>query len=260
MLEINENMIVEAFREEDIIIYNFKYDNEDKTCAQFKVVGLPNWLFGLWLQADNTIDCFVQHELFINKFKPSNGDFNVKIKCYDDHVSVFNVAWYIDFMRKHEAIFFVCGDDITEINGKSERWYKRKMKKEIKKELNYKKKTKEMPDKLKFWFNIGAGFGILSAIYRPDRFNCKEYEHLNDYWYILPHNKLGVLFAKKLKKKIENYFVGCIWTYKNELEWKVAALECYLTEDGEETEEDILEDCNKENMEAVAAGELRLYE
>ena len=260
MLEINEKYFIDEAMADNIEIYDFKYETDDKTCVQFKVKGLSDWLFGAWLQADNTIDCFVQHELFIDKFKPSHGYFNVKIKCYDNYMDFSYVKSYINFMREHEAIFFVSEGELLSINGKSERWYKRKMKKEIKYALDYQKKIKEMPDKLKFWFNIGAGFGLLSAIYRPDNINDGEYAHLNDVWYVLPHNKLGLLFTNWLCKKNNYCFCGNILEYKNELEWKVAALECYLTEDGEETEEDILKDCNKEIADLVAAGKLELYE
>ena len=221
----------EYFEFYDIIFSNgyFLFEGEEDSVIQFKIKGLDNWLFGAWIEEDEKdkkyLDVFCQHEMFIDKFKPSRGDFDIKVRYYEDDSTVqqdfkfdtFELENALGFMKEHEAIFFWRGDYpysyIPEWKAKLE------MAKTVLQEKNHQKRTEKTYKLIQNTIKLACKLKIFQTMYDKDSLN-EEPCHINDVYYIYVSNILAKIIVKYLQHKKRRVFdLGYICVYDNKAVW-----------------------------------------
>lgn len=214
-----EKFVEELKNQENIDIYDVEYleeywgDEKDKR-MHFRIKGLKNWLWGVWLvdtednQYGYELHVFCQYDRFVDKFKPGRGDFNIKIAPgyeYNDNgekylsLDLWELGRAINFMKEHEAMAFCYGDDITKYNG--ELWAKWYMFKTIARDIWYDWSQERIQKKLHRWAAIFSYIKCIKVIFTPDELN--EGEHINDEWFVYPCNKFGKWIAISMNKMIK---------------------------------------------------------
>lgn len=209
----------------------FIFDMEENSIMHFEIAEIPNYLFGAWLGYDKEkdkiyIDFFCQHKLYIDKFKPSRGDFNIRVYIgkKDRDIEYKNIYFYelenmINFMYKHEALFFCCGDDIT--NYIPEWKAKIKMFNTIMNTKRYNRNKRKTFKTICLTLKKLKKQGYIDYYYMPDYYNrdknSDEWEpHCNDRWIVLTLNKKGKRILKKLKSlKNKHLALGNLVIYDN---------------------------------------------
>lgn len=221
----------EHFEFYDIIFSNgyFLFEGDEDSVIQFKIKGLDNWLFGVWIKEDEKdkkyLDVFCQHEMFIDKFKPSRGDFDIKVRYYEDDGTVqqdfkfdtFELENALEFMKEHEAIFFWRGDDpyryIPEWKAKLE------MAKTILQEKSYQKGAEKTYRLIQNTIKLAYKLKIFQTMYDKDSLN-EEFCHINDVYYIYASNIFAKIIVKYLQHKKRKFFdLGYICVYDNKAVW-----------------------------------------
>ena len=107
-------------KELNLEFYNINFadgyivEHGKNSVVDFKIKGLDGWIFGAWIleneQKEKYLQVFCQYEMFIDKFKPSRGDFNIKVTYRDREFDIFELSEALEFMQNHEAVFF-CRQD-----------------------------------------------------------------------------------------------------------------------------------------------------
>lgn len=214
-------------KELNLELYNINFadgyivDHGKNSVVDFKIKGLDGWIFGAWIleneQKEKYLQVFCQYEMFIDKFKPSRGDFNIKVTYRDREFDIFELSEALEFMQNHEAVFFCRQDNpyyyISEWRAKL------RMKKCILDEKKYLKKRKRIYKLIQNSIKWAYKFKIFQTMYDKDRFNG-ESSHINDIYYIYTTNKLAKIIVKYLQHEIRKVFdLGCIWDYDNKAVW-----------------------------------------
>ena len=231
-------------------LYDYELNEDDDSILIFRIKELDNWLFGAWITDTEKyheddgqnfyITVFCQPIDFVDKFKPSRGWFSIDVYAEVKEGKLEYGLWeldnYLNFMIKHEAIFFCCEDDITYTYEKPLWKYKRIMKKEIKQERKIKENRRKQRIKNIKLLKILSTFNFISLGFRPDDLNWDnniiDSRHINDAWYAYPHNKIGNFFLKRIKKSFGKYFLdGYLTISDNRLDWLLDCLESYIPED-----------------------------
>ena len=100
----------------------FIFDKGENGVIHFNVKGLHGWKFGMWLETDAeklkndngqdypAVQFFCQHELNINKFKPSRSFFSVDLSLSeiedDDTWSLYEIATILRMIKAHPFVSF----------------------------------------------------------------------------------------------------------------------------------------------------------
>ena len=210
--------VEELKEQENIDIYDVEFleeywgEEKDKR-MHFKVKGLKNWKWGAWLTETEEnpygykFEVFCQYERFIYKFKPSRGIFSIEILPvyeYNENgekymtIDLWELARIINFIKKHSAMAYCYGDNITKYNG--EWWARWHMFRDVSFDMWYDWSRKAC---YRLSHAIAATFSFLrcmKVIYCPDRWN--DTGNVNDDWIIYPINKIGRFAANRIKKLI----------------------------------------------------------
>lgn len=107
----------------------FIFDKGENGVIHFNVKGLHGWKFGMWLETDAeklknengkdypAVQFFCQHELNIDKFKPSRSFFSVDLSLSDieaeDIYSFYEIRSILKMIKRHPFVSFAmdgCGD------------------------------------------------------------------------------------------------------------------------------------------------------
>ena len=255
---------IEQLRTElNLTIYNYhmpEYE-EDEPYLSFRIKEINDYLFGAWIYDKEIyskddgknfyIKFFCQHIDFVDKFKPSRGCFCLEVTAEERDGKLdywlLEIENCLNWIKKHKGTFFFCEDDIWTVKH-TELYYRLKMHKEVKQEEKRKEKQRAARLEIERLSKIAATLDWISAAYRPDTLNDEnkgEYKHINDTWYILPHNKIGKAIANRLKKIDKKYnYIGHLEICDNELDWRLAATETYIKDEIMKsiTQEDINEE------------------
>lgn len=213
--------------------------------VDFKIKGLDGWIFGAWIleneQKERYLQVFCQYEMFIDKFKPSRGDFNIKVTYRDREFDIFELSEALEFMQNHEAVFF-CRQD-NHYYYISEWRAKLRMRKRILDENKYLKKQKRIYKLIQNTIKWAYKFKIFQTMYDKDRLN-EEPCHINDIYYIYTTNKLAKIIVKYLQHEIQKVFdLGCIWDYDNKAVW-MAEYNDMIYDIPPSTNEEIVAECS----------------
>ena len=226
-------------------IDGYMVDSGEDSVVDFKIKGLDGWLFGAWIQKDEQgetyLQVFCQYEMFIDKFKPSRGDFNIKVTYRNGEFNIFEVSEALEFMQNHEAIFFCRRDNpyyyIPEWRAKL------RMKKCILDEKKYLKTKERIYKLIQYTIKWAYKLKIFQTMYDKDILN-EELYHINDVYYIYTTNKLAKIIVKYLKREIEKVFdLGYIWDYDNKAVW-MAEYNGMVYDTPPSTKEEIIAECS----------------
>lgn len=214
-------------KELNLEFYNINFadgymvDHGENSVIDFKIKGLDAWIFGAWIleneQKEKYLQVFCQYEMFIDKFKPSRGDFNIKVTYRDREFDIFELSEALEFMKEHEAIFFWRGDDpyryIPEWKAKLE------MAKTISQEKSYQKGTEKTYRLIQNTIKLAYKLKIFQTMYDKDSLN-ETFCHINDVYYIYAPNLFGKILSRYLCHKINKFYdLGNIWVYDNRAVW-----------------------------------------
>lgn len=221
------------------------FEEEKDSVVQFKIKELKNWLFGAWIlkneQKEKYLQVFCQYELFIDKFKPSRGDFNIKVTYRDREFDIFELSQALEFMQNHEAVFF-CNNS-NPYHYIPEWRAKLRMHRTIRIEKKYRKQQKNTYKLIQKAIKIAAKLKIFQTMYSKDQFN-EEPSHINDIYYIYTTNKLAKIIVKYLQHEIQKFFsLGCIWDYNNKAVW-MAEYNGMRYDEPPATKEEIAAECS----------------
>ena len=236
----------ENFQFYDINFHNgyFLFEGDEDSIIDFKIKGLDSWLFGAWVckneHKDKYLQVFCQYEMFIDKFKPSRGDFSIAVNYNRDDFDTFEFEEAINFMMKHEAVFFCSNDNpyfyIPEWKAKL------KMCRAIRAERKYQKQLEKTYKLIQKTIKIAAKLKIFQTMYSKDQLN-KEPSHINDIYYVYTPNKLAKIIVKYLQYKKSRFFsLGSIWDYSNKAVW-MAEYNGMKYDIEPKTKEEIEEEC-----------------
>lgn len=228
---------------DEIFSDGYFFEDEKDSVVQFKIKELRNWLFGVWIYGgkEKYLQVFCQYELFIDKFKPSRGDFNIKVTYRDREFDIFELSEALKFMQNHEAVFFCRQNNpyyyIPEWRAKL------RMKKCILDEKKYLKKQKRIYKLIQNTIKWACKLKIFQTMYSKDQFN-EEPSHINDIYYIYTTNKLAKIIVKYLQHEIQKVFsLGCIWDYNNKAVW-MAEYNGMRYDEPPATKEEIATECS----------------
>lgn len=214
-------------KELNLEFYNINFadgyivDHGKNSVVDFKIKGLDGWIFGAWIleneQKEKYLQVFCQYEMFVDKFKPSRGDFNIKVTYRDREFDIVELSEALEFMQNHEAVFFCRQNNpyyyISEWRAKL------RMRKRILDKNKYLKKQKRIYKLIQNTIKWAYKFKIFQTMYDKDRLN-EEPCHINDIYYIYTTNKLAKIIVKYLQHEIQKVFdLGCIWDYDNKAVW-----------------------------------------
>lgn len=214
-------------KELNLEFYNINFadgymvDHGENSVIDFKIKGLDAWIFGAWIleneQKEKYLQVFCQYEMFIDKFKPSRGDFNIKVTYRDREFDIFELSEALEFMKEHEAIFFWRGDYpyryIPEWKAKLE------MAKTISQEKSYQKGAEKTYRLIQNTIKLAYKLKIFQTMYDKDSLN-ETFCHINDVYYIYAPNLFGKILSRYLCHKINKFYdLGNIWVYDNRAVW-----------------------------------------
>ena len=210
-------------------------DDESKNCnISFKIRGLKRWTFGAWMMnppkdsdAPFILKVFCQPTLFLDKFKPSRGWFDLtvypvmyigKIATHVPYFELYELEDYLHFMKKHESIFFTCESSITNFDSKIYcSWY---MFKSYMQEYYHIWHRKFLHKRMMQYSALGSKLGLIKVAYEKDYFN--EEEHINDYFYVYYKNMFGKIIARHiLSMSRKDYFLGTVRIENSIVKWKL---------------------------------------
>lgn len=238
-------------KELNLEFYNINFangymiDHDEDSVVNFKIKGLDGWIFGAWIleneQKEKYLQVFCQYEMFIDKFKPSRGDFNIKVTYRDGEFDIFELSEALEFMQNHEAVFFCRQNNpyyyISEWRAKL------RMKEHILDKNKYLKTQKRIYKLIQNTIKWACKLKIFQTMYYKDELN-KEPCHINDIYYIYTTNKLAKIIVKYLQHEIQKVFdLGCIWDYNNKAVW-MAEYNNMRYDTPPATEEDIETECS----------------
>lgn len=238
-------------KELNLEFYNINFadgyivDHEKNSVVDFKIKGLDGWIFGTWIleneQKEKYLQVFCQYEMFIDKFKPSRGDFNIKVTYRDKEFDIFELSEALEFMQNHEAVFFCRRNDpyyyISEWRAKL------RMRKYILDKNKYLKKQKRIYKLIQNTIKWAYKFKIFQTMYDKDKLNEEPY-HINDIYYIYTTNKLAKIIVKYLQHEIQKVFdLGDIWDYDNKAVW-MAGYNDMIYDEPPVTKEEIETECS----------------
>lgn len=214
-------------KELNLEFYNINFadgymvDHGENSVIDFKIKGLDAWIFGAWIleneQKEKYLQVFCQYEMFIDKFKPSRGDFNIKVTYRDREFDIFELSEALEFMQNHEAIFFCRQNNpyyyISEWKAKI------KMVKCVSREKRYQRNKVKTYELIQNTIKWAYKFKIFQTMYDKDCLNNK-YCHINDIYYMYAPNLFGKILSKYLCHKINKFYdLGNIWVYDNRAVW-----------------------------------------
>lgn len=230
---------------DEIFSDGYFFENEKDSVVQFKIKELRNWLFGAWIleneKKEKYLQVFCQYEMFIDKFKPSRGDFNIKVTYRDREFDIFELSQALEFMQNHEAVFF-CNNS-NPYHYIPEWRAKLKMYRTIRVEKKYRKQQKNTYKLIQKTIKIATKLRIFQTMYDKDRLN-EEPCHINDIYYIYAPNLLGRILSKYLQHRINKFYdLGDIWVYDNKAVW-MAGYNGMLYDEPPSTTEEIATECS----------------
>lgn len=259
LTELNE----EGFETYDVNFGDgyFIFSMGDNSVMHFKIKGLKRWLFGAWItygkecpnNAPFVIQVFCQPILFLDKFKPSRGYFSVdvtpnmfiggNIAHEPPYFTLYELIDYLNFMKKHEAVFFCCESDITRFDSVIK--CKFRMFRDYIKHYYDNWHRKQLYNKMQFYIRLGGKLNLISTAYDRDRLN--ENKHINDYYHIYARNSIGNILAKHIKKlNDKDYDLGTVYIYNVICDWMAGYNNHYYTEDVHSfTEQQIQKEINE---------------
>ncbi len=223
----------------------YLFEEEEDSVVQFKIKELKNWLFGAWIlkneQKEKYLLVFCQYELFIDKFKPSRGNFDIKVTYRDKEFNIFELSEALEFMQDHEAIFFCRQDNpyyyISEWRAKL------KMHRTIRIEKKYRKQQKNTYKLIQKAIKIAAKLKIFQTMYDKDDFNGENC-HINDIYYIYTPNLLSRILSRYLQHRVNKFYdLGNIWIYNNKAVW-MAEYNGMRYDEPPSTKEEIAAECS----------------
>ena len=244
----------ENFQFYDINFHNgyFLFEGDEDSIIDFKIKGLDSWLFGAWVckdeHEDKYLQVFCQYEMFIDKFKPSRGDFSIAVNYNKGAVELVvclesecNCSGSFLFSRPVFSSVFFCSNDnpyfyIPEWKAKL------KMCRAIRVERKYQKQLEKTYKLIQKTIKIAAKLKIFQTMYSKDQLN-KEPSHINDIYYVYTPNKLAKIIVKYLQYKKSRFFsLGSIWDYSNKAVW-MAEYNGMKYDIEPKTKEEIEEEC-----------------
>lgn len=238
-------------KELNLEFYNINFadgyiiDHGEDSVVNFKIKGLDGWIFGAWIleneQKEKYLQVFCQYEMFIDKFKPSRGDFNIKVTYKNGEFNIFELGEALEFMQNHEAVFFCRQNNpyyyISEWRAKL------RMKEFILDKNKYLKTQKRIYKLIQNTIKWACKLKIFQTMYYKDELNEEPY-HINDIYYIYTTNKLAKIIVKYLQHKIQKVFdLGYIWDYDNKAVW-MAEYNGMIYDTPPSTSEEIAAECS----------------
>lgn len=214
-------------KELNLEFYNINFadgymvDHGENSVIDFKIKGLDAWIFGAWIleneQKEKYLQVFCQYEMFIDKFKPSRGDFNIKVTYRDREFDIFELSEALEFMQNHEAIFFCRQNNpyyyISEWKAKI------KMVKCVSREKRYQRNKVKTYELIQNTIKLAYKLKIFQTMYDKDSLN-ETFCHINDVYYIYAPNLFGKILSRYLCHKINKFYdLGHIWVYDNRAVW-----------------------------------------
>lgn len=252
--EFKNEMGIKHFEFYNILFSDgYLVEGEKDSVIQFKIKGLDNWLFGAWIEKDETsekyLEIFCQYEMLIDKFKPSRGSFDINVKYYENDFHIhpeydfdtIKLEDALTFMKKHEAIFFCRESDpyiyIPEWKAKI------KMAKCVSREKRYQRNKVKTYELIQNTIKWAYKFKIFQTMYDKDDLNDKDC-HINDVYYIYVPNFLGRILSSYLQHRINKFYdLGDIWVYNNKAVW-MAEYNGMKYDEPPVTEEEIMTECS----------------